>query len=494
MENTKEYKEFCNKKMERILSNLTIVPHTKVVWDDTIDVYAKKIEHLKAILSLPELDTTDYGIINKMNRFLNKCSSEDFQIAFVGTIKTGKSTLINALLGKNYASMGITPETSALTKFRSSDKDYVKVDFYTNKEWNELWDSAKNAESFKNAYKAFNGDSVCKQWIGHEEMVITVEDGRIEDEIKKWTSSHSPEHLFVKEVEVGISTLPEDFPKQVVFVDTPGLSDPVGYRSEISKKYITSADAALVCVLSKKIEQTELETLSTVFSVCHSNREKVHVIATQWDTMNNPKEDWVSQRAFNVEQLSSEGFFGSAELAEKNIMHSAAWIYDICRDFKDASIEEKKLVRQFYEKIGDLTKEQQLDGISMSLVEAKLSEVKNMTNISNIREVIYKTLVNNYRKYLLSEIKDLYSEITHDVRRIANEKIDDTQKIIDAANSQIEELKQKIEAHKKNIGIMKKQKEMLDKFMDVVRKSAKKRLKELGVKLDDASKCFDTGE
>ena len=32
------------------------------------------------------------------------------------------------------------------------------------------------------------------------------------------------EHYFVKEIEVGISTLPKNFPPQVVFVDTPGLS------------------------------------------------------------------------------------------------------------------------------------------------------------------------------------------------------------------------------------------------------------------------------
>jgi GTPase SAR1 family protein len=499
MESIDEYKEACIKKLNRIKENLLKVPHKKVVWDNTVDVYARKIEHLKAIVSLPEFsnkkssedDSRSYDIIAKMNRFLNKCSSEDFHIAFVGTIKTGKSTLINALLGKNYASMGVTPETAALTKFRSGDEDYIKVDFYTKKEWDELWQSAKHAENFKRAYEEVDGDSVCKKWIGHEQITITVENGRIEDEIKKWTSSHSPEHFFVKEVEVGLSSLPVDFPKQVVFVDTPGLSDPVGYRSEISKKYIESADAALVCVLSKKVEQIELETLSTVFSVCHSNKEKVYVIATQWDTMNKPGEDWLSQREFNIDQLSSKGFFGSTELAEKNIMHSAAYIYNISRSFKDSSLDEKKLVRQFYEKVGDFTDDELLDGIKMNVVEANLSEIMDRTNISQIKDVINNSLINNYRNYLSSEIKDLYSEIMHDVRRMAKEKITDTQKLIDAANVEIDKLKAAVKQHKNDCDIIKKQKNLLEHVMNVVEKGAKKRVKDLGEFLNKASGTLD---
>ena len=116
-------------KIMRILENLPKVPHAPIIWDDTIDIYAKKVEQLKAMFDLKDLNVKSLNsdLTEKITTFLEKCRRPEFQIAFVGTIKTGKSTLINSLLGSNYASMDVTPETAALTKFRYSAKDYIHV-------------------------------------------------------------------------------------------------------------------------------------------------------------------------------------------------------------------------------------------------------------------------------------------------------------------------------------------------------------------------------
>ena len=75
-------------------------------------------------------------------------------LALVGENGAGKSTLINALLGHEYASMDVTPETAALTKFRSSERDYVHVKFYSKAEWDNLWASVqKGADKFLEEYK-----------------------------------------------------------------------------------------------------------------------------------------------------------------------------------------------------------------------------------------------------------------------------------------------------------------------------------------------------
>ena len=139
-------------KIRRILENLEITPHSSIIWDDTVDLYTKKVERYRAIMNLPEMKS-DGGVGEKMTDFLELCTKPEFQIAFVGTIKTGKSTLINALLGHNYASMAVTPETAALTKFRSSPRDYVKVIFYSKNEWKKLWDSrTTGADAFMKEY------------------------------------------------------------------------------------------------------------------------------------------------------------------------------------------------------------------------------------------------------------------------------------------------------------------------------------------------------
>ena len=139
---------------------------------------------------------------------LDLCTKPEFQIAFVGTIKTGKSTLINSLLGHNYASMAVTPETAALTKFRSSPKDYVRVTFYTSGEWEQLWASrTSGADAFMKEYNELNAEQCKNKWVNHAPVYKEIANNEIEEELSVWSSSRSAEHYFVKEIEVGISSL-----------------------------------------------------------------------------------------------------------------------------------------------------------------------------------------------------------------------------------------------------------------------------------------------
>ena len=90
-------------KMMRIVDNLLNVPHYSINWDDVTDAYSAKVEKFSALFKIPGMGSeNNSAVVEKLNDFLSLCRNPDFQIAFVGTIKTGKSTLINALLGKNY--------------------------------------------------------------------------------------------------------------------------------------------------------------------------------------------------------------------------------------------------------------------------------------------------------------------------------------------------------------------------------------------------------
>jgi predicted GTPase len=113
-------------------------------------------------------------------------------------------------------------------------------------------------------------------------------------EIQKWTSSKSVSHYFVKEVEVGLKEF--ELPEGVVLVDTPGLDDVVEYRSNITRDYIDRANAVLVCVKSDALTGQEMATIYSVFSNTRYNLEKVYIIATQIDTLNRPRENWMSSR------------------------------------------------------------------------------------------------------------------------------------------------------------------------------------------------------
>lgn len=431
-------------KIKRIKDNIINTPHTSVLWSDIVDLYARKVEQYKAFYNIEDLENSSkFTTVEKMNRFLDLCYKGEFQIAFVGTIKTGKSTLMNALLGKDYASEAITPETAALTKFRSSVKDYIKVTFYTKEEWAKLWKSiSSNKDVFMQEYKALNAETYKNQWIGHKEYKLELLPDEIEKELAKWTSCRYPEHYFVKEVEVGLSTLPSDFPKQLVFVDTPGLSDPVRYRSEITKNYIKKANAIFLCVDVQKLTSEEYEMIAGVLAFCENNKEKVHVIVTHWDMLHNPTEDWEKQKNNYIKQLSGLGYYGSSALAAKNIIHSSAYMYKLCKNYENLDDAEYGEYVTFATKLGlcqfsDMRR-------NPGIFEDVLPEVKRATNMSEIKRLISDRLVSNYASILGADIRKLYGELIHDIERSNTSNQKDLNSYIKTLDANIDEQRNKI--------------------------------------------------
>jgi len=449
-------------KMARIIENIKHVPHNKILWNDLIDNYVANTEKYLALYEMDDIKT-DFRkeISNKLKSFLHVCSSADFQIAFVGTIKTGKSTLINALLGNNYASMAVTPETAALTKFRSSDKDYVKVSFYTKDEWADLWSTVSSeADAFLSEYNALDGDKFKDDWIDHSPIKREISNKDIQNELKRWSSSKSPEHYFVKEIEVGISTLSKDFPEQVVFVDTPGLSDPVSYRSDITKAYIKQANAVFVCVDAQKMYKEETETISSVFSFSYDNKNKVHIIATHWDNLNDPVNDWDEQFNYMLRMLVGKAFFDSEETAKSNIMYSSAYIYNLCREYESLDVSEKRSLRKFAFNFEDKIDPTDLDSCIDFLI--------NKTNIDKIKTVIREHLIANYKDILNRDIGYRYEDIIYNLKRTIRESKANAQDVIETASADVEKMIEKIDNQRKDYEGIRECKEQLEETLDII--------------------------
>lgn len=456
-------------KIGRILDNLrSNVPHTKIVWDDTVDLYTCKVEKCRALIGIPETGTgNNSDIADKMMDFLDMCKKSEFQIAFVGTIKTGKSTLINALLGNDYASMAVTPETAALTKFRSSPRDYVRVQFYSPEEWDKLWDSCTSAaDVFMREYEELGAEEQKSTWVGHGEEYRELPNDKIKEELKKWSSSKNAEHYFVKEIEVGISTLPKAIPEQVVFVDTPGLSDPVAYRSKITQGYIHSANAVFVCVDAKKIDKEEIETISSVFSCSSHNKSKVHIIATHYDKLNKPKEDWEEQKKNFEKQLVGKAFFDTKEQAESNIKKAAAYIYNLCLKYGTLGKEDKKPIQQFAIVLD----------FDTDTLRDNIDDMMKETGVDEISDVINKQLAGKYRELLVQDLEQKYRDIIATLRRMAEECEADEKKLIDSSDSSVKELAKQLAIHRKNYEQIKNSSNQLRAFMKLTQKETEARL------------------
>lgn len=445
-------------KMMRVVENLLHVPHEPISWDNLVDAYAAKIEKLDALFKLPGMGAeNNSAVVQKLKDFLSLCRNPDFQIAFVGTIKTGKSTLINALLGKNYASMDVTPETAALTKFRSSPRDYVKVTFYTRHEWDKLWASRTDgATEFMKEYNELKGDANKGKWIGHAPIHKQLANEEIEDELKIWSSSKRAEHYFVKEIEVGISTLGKDFPPQVIFVDTPGLSDPVAYRSEITREYIRRANAVFVCIDAQKIQSEEVDTISSVFAFSSGNKDKVHIIATHWDVLNDPEIDWAKQKSYLVKRLTGKAFFDTEKMAATNIMHSAAYIYNLCRDYDSLDKKGRKSLMKFAMSFEDLE-------------PTDLRAMEKKSNVAAVMRVIRDKLAANYKKLLAHEIQSKFTDIIYNLNRTTKEKKDSMTDLLTASRTSTADLERKIHEQRQKCDEVKNSSEKLKEIIKQVK-------------------------
>lgn len=392
-------------KLLHIIDNIRHKNLDKGVQDELYTYYDNRIRQYGGILDLSDC-IQQRNVLDEIKAFFDLCRYMEFQIAFVGTIKAGKSTLINALLGDNYASMSITPETATLTKFHFSCNDYIQVKFYSQAEWKKLWLSRNNSEKFMEEYNSLGAEKYKNRWIGHEIEYKELNHKDIHAELSKWSSSKSPEHFFVKEIKIGISTLPIDFPSQIVFVDTPGLFDPVEYRSQITKAYIKRANAVFVCIDAQRINQSENEAIAAVFSICSNNKDKVYIIATHWDKLNDPENDWREQKDYLIKNLTGNRFFPTSKIAKDNIIATAAHIYNLCRDFdrleKSDIISLKKFALDY-------------DCDINNIQHRKMLEEK--TNINNIYHTIKEKIIRNYKCFLSEDMKQRYIKIMNDLNK-----------------------------------------------------------------------------
>jgi len=406
MEKTVFKNEELQKKYDERITQLRQIAQSQaltmpVLWDKTAAKYAETIARARLLLAENELSAdVPERLDRQLRTFLEKCTNPEFHIALVGAIKAGKSSLINAVLGMELASTEVTPETAALTKFRRSrGKDYIAVSFYSHKEWDALWKSASGVEDskFMQEYRQLKAEEEKAQWVGHTEIRVECETKEeLKETIKKWTSSQSATHYFVKEVEVGLSQF--DLPEGVILVDTPGLNDAVAYRSDITKNYIDRANAVLVCVKADNLTGSELHTICGVFSNARYNPEKIYIIATQQDSLNDPVDDWKKQRAVWMRHLKEKMCYGSEILADRNLVATSGYFYTLLSNLENL---DKKRQFQLYSSAFKLecTPEQ---------VSEKLEQLLDFTGISFLKRKLDGEIIARYKELLLEDIKNNY--------------------------------------------------------------------------------------
>ncbi|HEX3044137.1 MAG TPA: dynamin family protein [Bacillota bacterium] len=470
-----QYQPEYEKRLKDFCAGLQAVNQisNEAQWDSTINKYILTVRKARKIAEKKEMKRYfTSGYFTSLDAFLQRCNKKEFHIALVGAIKAGKSTLINALFERELASTSVTPETASLTKFRSSKgKDYIKISFYSAAEWAELWKSVEDAKAkvFKEEYAELKAESEKAKWLGHADTYEEFEnEAMLKESIKKWTSSKSATHYFVKEVEVGLKSL--DIPEQIVYVDTPGLDDPVEFRSNITRNYIDRANVVLVCVRAAALTGPELQTIYRVFANTRYNPGKVYVIGTQIDALNDIADDWKQQRMEWLKHLSGINCYNNKELAEKNLIGTAAYLYTLLLNYRKGALSDKE--------------KRTLSSIAVKL-ESRVdnpNDYQKMISQSNLivlRNRINKELLADSNRLMLLDIKEKYKDCQKNIKETFIGLREGQIELIGVANGDVEEIRKKIDEQKKSLVEVQAEKTAFDELMSNFKEMASMKANDL---------------
>lgn len=453
-ENMSEQTQGVLEKLSNIVKDNSV--SADVVWNITAQKKERVLRKVKLMAETGKLPGYTKELSNDVDNLLLKCKSAEFQIAIVGVMKAGKSFLMNALIGAEIASVQDNPETAALTKFRSSNGFYVKVRFYNQKQWEKLKASAKNsnasgANSFGGLLERADVAKLEKIWVGHEEIHIACKD--IDDlkmNVKKYTSSQLMEHLFAEEVEVGVDRSIFNMPSEVVFVDTPGLKDPVKYRSEITRNYIKKADAVLVAVPTEALTVEGNEVITTVLDC--TDAKKAYIVATKKDVKNNEEacEEIVS---LWVKQLVEARRYSNERNARNRIILTSAKMDLLLNKWINLSDEERGNEECFpnvdfnaLEKyVKDVMNIRSYDLTKLPYDEKMKENIAEAAGIVFLRDKLEKNLIAKSRDIKVADIEDTFTKCKSKILKLSNSAIKQQENDIELAKKGAEELRIQIE-------------------------------------------------
>ncbi|KEZ48799.1 dynamin family protein [Metabacillus indicus] len=186
------------------------------------DVLATLIE-LKRVL----MEDRQQGLSLKIDELARQTADDKFQIVVVGEFSRGKSTFINALLGKIILPSSVKPTTAILNKVAYSEEPEIKLNYHGKKKTETI-----SEERFK-------------QLTAPLEPIFG--DERSEKEFKE----QAEQIQAIAYAEIGY---PVPFCKDgVEIIDTPGTNDLDAAREEVTNRIIPQSDAAVFILSATKI-------------------------------------------------------------------------------------------------------------------------------------------------------------------------------------------------------------------------------------------------
>jgi predicted GTPase len=265
------------KRVEKVQIDLKSSTKDELFYKNSLNILNTSIENLK-------LCVESKAYLERIDAISQKLKDEKFSIGITGVMNAGKSTMLNALLGKEILGTAVVPETANLTVLKYSQKQYARVNYWKKDEFKKIEDSAQSIKSVEKFIKQ------TKEHFGEELWRYITDDGRVQEveieNLSLYTSAKKSDMKcnLVKSVEL-YSDL--RFLKDgVEIVDTPGLDDPIVQREEITLAYVSDCDL-MVHLMNVNQSATRKDVDFIINSVIYQNISRLLVVITRIDTVSD---------------------------------------------------------------------------------------------------------------------------------------------------------------------------------------------------------------
>lgn len=267
------------------------------------DVFHQKIDALNDICERILSLNPGESVANAATKARQKAHELEFNVAVTGVINAGKSTLLNALLGKKILGASNVPETVNLTVLKYAPEPFAKVNFWSEAELKELGIAQGKddeiaeiyggagvkfeSETAQNLKVKFNADDEsAAKFESPSASEICFEPPASKtvktDEIKRYTSADSKYAKFVKSVELYENL--ELLKDNVRIIDTPGIDDAVAAREELVRRFMRECDLMVHLMnVSQSATQKDLDFI--VSSLQNSHAVRLAVLLTHADVL-----------------------------------------------------------------------------------------------------------------------------------------------------------------------------------------------------------------
>ena len=265
---------------------LNISEEENIEESNEIQETKSSFKELKAVLEdiIKDLknDASNEKITDEFTEIDSYLNNQKFSIGITGVMNAGKSTMLNALMGKEILGSAVVPETANLTIVKHNPTQKAKVFYWNQAEWDRVEKSATQLESMRayvNETKKIFGDKL-SSYVQKESRFDEVDI----DDLSSYTSAEAEGKKcnLVKYVELGSNL---DFLSDgIEIVDTPGLDDPVIQREEITKEYVSACDMMLHLMnVSQSATLKDVEFI--IDALLYQNISKLLVVITRADTV-----------------------------------------------------------------------------------------------------------------------------------------------------------------------------------------------------------------